>query len=200
MGSTPISSTLPSLTLVIDSPPLQALHRCGALRILERAHREVLVPRSIAEETARSRSIEGPSRVPDLADHPAIVIRDVGDELVDAAGAVLLGESRATKQYRLDAHKIDRPELEVVLLARSLSAVVVAENKAAVRIAGKLSVPVVGTAELLCDLEVRGLLDDAVAAAQAIRATKYLTKDLILLASGTRRRQWRTELALALQR
>jgi predicted nucleic acid-binding protein len=193
VGSNPISSTS-LLTLVVDSPPLQALHRCGALGILVRAHRAVTVPRSIAIETARSRAIEGGGRVPDLADHPALAVRDVADELLTAAGALLVGEVRATTEYRLDGHRIDRPELDVILLARDLGAVALVEDKAAIRVSRKLDVPVVGTAEVLCDLEVRGLLDDAVLAAQAIRATKYLTKDLILLASGTRRRHWQAEL------
>lgn len=190
---------LTSLTLVFDSPPLQALHRCGALALVAEAYAAVVVPESIAAETARSRAIEGMARVPDLTAHPAILTQVVGDELLTAAGALLIGDARATTAYRLDVHKVDRPELEVVLLARQLGAVAVVEDKAAIRVARKLMVPVVGTAHLLCDLEVRGLLDDAVVAAQAIRATKYLTKDLILLASGIRLRQWRKDLA-ALER
>lgn len=185
---------LTTLSLVLDSPPLQALHRCGALALLPGAYAAVVVPRSIADETARSRAIEGADRVPELAEHPGVAIRVVDDETLTAAGAVLLGTVRSTTQYRLDVHRVDRPELEVVLLARQLGAVAVVEDKAALRVAHKLAIPVVGTAQLLCDLERRGLLGDAVTAARTIRATKYLTKDLVLLASGVRLRQWRTEL------
>lgn len=186
--------------MVLDSPPLQALHRCGALALLPGAYAAVVVPQSIADETTRSRAIEGAERVPDLLDHPAIAVQAVGDELLTAAGAVLIGEARATTEYRLDVHKVDRPELEVVLLARQLGAVAVVEDKAAIRVAQKLTIPVVGTAQVLCDLEVRGLLNDAVVAAQAIRATRYLTKDLVLLASGVRLRPWRKGLTPPLHR
>ena len=154
------------------------------------------LPRGVIDETARSRVGQGAERVPDLHQHPAIEACDIDDAALASVGAVFVGQARQTTEYRLDVHRIDRPELEVVLLARQRGGFAVVEDKAALRIAGKLAVPVVGTAELLCDLEVRGLLPDAVAAAQVIRATKYLTKDLILLASGTRRRQWRVPLTL----
>lgn len=185
---------LPLLTLVFDSPPLQALHRCGVLGRLITAHR-VVTPKSVALETARSRDVEGGDRVPDLSEHPDLAVHTVADDLLSSTGAVLIGEARATTQHRLDAHKIDRPELEVVLLARELHAFAVVEDKAALRVASKLAVRVVGVAELLCDLEVRGVLVDAVDAAKAIRATRYHTRDLVLLASGTRRPAWKGGLA-----
>ncbi|HVV84101.1 MAG TPA: hypothetical protein VHE35_13595 [Kofleriaceae bacterium] len=190
---------LTSLSLVFDSPPLQALHRCGALAIAAAAY-DAVVPRSIAEETARSRTIEGEARVPELAAYAGLSVRAVDDELLAEAGAVLIGEARATTEYRLDVHRIDRPELDVLLLARRLGGAALVEDKAAIRVARKLAVPVVGTAQVLCDLERRGLLDDAAAAAKTIRATKYLTKDLVLLASGVRLRPWRSELAAQLHR
>ncbi|MEZ4398759.1 MAG: hypothetical protein R3B06_01980 [Kofleriaceae bacterium] len=177
--------------MVLDSPPLQALHRCGALTILSDAYAAVVVPHAIVEETDRSRIIEGAARVPDLADYPAIARQAVDDRSLASAGAVFVAPMRSTTEYLVGEHKIDRPELEVVLLARDLPAMAVVEDKAAIRVAEKLDVCVVGTAELLYDLELLGFLDDAVAAAQAIRATKYHTNDLQLLASGVRLKRWR---------
>lgn len=192
MGSNPISSTV--LRLVFDSPPLQALHRSGLLDLVARAY-QAAVPISIADETARSREASGPDRVPDLAAHPQIATVEVGDDELRAAGATFLKAHRATSIYTIDGRQIDRPELEAVLLAQRTRAVVVAEDLAAVRTAAGLGVACVGTAELLCDLELRQLIADAVATAKAIRATRYGGDDLVLLASGTRRRTWLVPLA-----
>jgi|JI10StandDraft_1071094.scaffolds.fasta_scaffold17475_1 hypothetical protein len=187
MGSNPISSTV--LRLVFDSPPLQALHRCGLLELVARAY-QAAVPTSIADETARSREASGPDRVPDLAAHPQIAQAEVSDDELARAGARFLKVHRATTVFTIDGRQIDRPELDAVLLARRTGAVVVAEDLAAVRTAAALAVPCIGTAELLCDLELAGHVADAVAAARAIRATRYSGDDLVLLASGTRRRAW----------
>jgi hypothetical protein len=193
VGSNPISSTV--VRLVFDSPPLQALHRCGVLSRVQTTYATVAVPASIAVETARSREASGPERVPDLAGHPAIRAINVDDAELIAAGATFLKAHRSTSIYTIDGRQIDRPELEAVLLARRMAAIVVAEDLAAVRTAAGLNVPCVGTAELVCDLELRRLIDDAVATAQMIWATRYRSDDLKLLASGTWRRSWREPLA-----
>ena len=182
------------MRLVLDSPPLQALHRCGVLSVLAAAYGEIAVPSEVVAETRRSREHVGDAKVPDLAQHPWLTIVEVTDDELTAAGAQLLKAHRATSRFRMGERQVDRPELEVVLVARARAARAVLEDKKGVLCAADAGVAVVGTAELLCDLELRGHVTDAVALAAAVMATGYHTPDLRLLASGSRREPWKTPL------
>ena len=195
MGSNPISSTTTLIRLVLDSSPLQALHRCDVLRLLPAAYAMARVPGGVVAETRLSLATSGPARVPALADLPAIEHEQVGDDELAALGAVFLKEYRATTLYQVKGRQIDRPELEVVALALRHGALAVLEDAAGIRTARDFGVEVVGTAALLCDLEVRGFIADAIACAQQIRQTGYHTHDLQFLASGSKRPPWRAPLS-----
>lgn len=194
MGSNPISSTELTAKLVLDSSPLQALHRCGALSLLSGAYAEVWLPGAVEDETRRSHAELGDGRVPDLDRYPWMRIARFEDDQLAAAGAVVLKAYRATTRYRVGERQVDRPELEAVLLAARLGAFIVIEDNKGLLCARDANVVAIGTADVLCDLETRAHLADATVFAQAIRDTGYHTRDLAYLAGGFRRPHWKRPL------
>jgi hypothetical protein len=170
--------------LVFDSPPLQALHRAGALALLERACDEVCVPGAVADETRASLAASGAARVPELHLYSWIQIFQFTDEELAAAGATPLRERRGTVRYRFGGRQIGRPALEAVLLAARRGGTAVVEDRPGVAGALAAGVPVVDTAWILRDLEARHFLDDAPARARTILATGYFSSSLRALSHG----------------
>jgi predicted nucleic acid-binding protein len=166
--------------LVIDTAPLQALHRADALRVLERAYGEVWVPRAVHFETQRSLvgKSGGPRRVPDLDAHAWIRIGEVDDDEIARAGATLARARRSTHEYHWLGRKIDRPALEAILLAKRLSSPVVMEEARGVDCAREVGVATLCTADVLVALEDAALFDDADARAKAVIATGYDNREL----------------------
>ncbi len=172
--------------LVVDTSPLQALHRCGALALLEPAFEEVWVPEAVRDETRASRAISGAEKVPDLDAHPFIRIGHVGGEELAARGAVEVGRNRGRARFQWMGKNIDRPELEVVALAERLGAVALVEDAKGMRCARARAVPITDSARVLCDLEAAGLIADAAALAKTILATGFYTEELLFLSRGIR--------------
>ena len=146
----------------------------------------VLIPWAVEDETKRSFVGEGPARVPDLGALPEIQMRTLEPSDFDNVGAVLLGNYRATEKFALGERRIDRPELEVVLLARKLNCLAVVEDRKGVGLARSFGLTIATTAQVLVDLENLGALANAMHAAQEIRATRYNHADLVRLANGVR--------------
>jgi predicted nucleic acid-binding protein len=172
--------------MIFDSSPLQALHRASVLALLERAYEQVAIPGAVAAEMRASLAASGPSKVPDLDAYPWLRVHEVSDDEVARAGAIEPRSYRSTTRYRWGAGQINRPELEVLLLAARLGAKAVVEDRQALACAPTAGVEALGVAQLLCDLEERGFLDDAPARASAILATGYFSLDLRVLSHGHR--------------
>lgn len=175
MGSNPISPTL-----VLDTPPLQALHRCDALRLLARAYGEVWVPRAVYEETQRSLSEKsgGSARVPDLEAHAWVRTGDIDEEEIAGAGAAAVRSRRSTQEYQWLGRKIDRPELEAILLAKRLSSPVVLEEARGCSCAHDFGVVTQCAADVLVALEDAKFLTDADVRAKRVLETGYDNREL----------------------
>jgi predicted DNA-binding protein (UPF0278 family) len=73
---------------------------------------------------------------------------------------------------RMLSHAI--PDLEVVVLAKQLDGIVVAEDAGALRAADELGVPTRTTREVLAGLAARGSISDIAAVLSRIEATGYV--------------------------
>jgi predicted nucleic acid-binding protein len=157
--------------------------------MLGRAYDAVFVPGGVEQETRAYFDKEGGARVPDLGAHPWLVIDAVSEDDLAAAGSTLKGPYRDTTRHLFMGRTLDRPDLEVVLSAERHGAVAALEDKKAMACARDRGVALTGTAQLLCALEDRGLLD-AAACAKVVLATGYYTLDLQVLSNGHRLTTW----------
>jgi len=146
----------------------------------------LLLPPAVGEETRGSFLRAGGERVPDLRAHPWIRIGPVGDGALAAFGATLLGPRRHTVEYSWRGFRLDRPELEAVLLAHRAGATLLIEDDGGVRCARLCGVRVTGVAAVLRDLCRAGRLDLAEAGrrARAILETRYHSRELEWLSRG----------------
>jgi len=146
----------------------------------------LLIPSAVEEETRGSFLRAGGEKVPDLVAHPWIRIEPVRDEELAAFGATPLGPRRHTLEYSWRGYRLDRPELEAVLLARRVGATLLIEDDGGLRCARLCGVAVTGVAAVLRDLCRAGRLDLAEAGrrARAILDTRYYSRELEWLSRG----------------
>jgi predicted nucleic acid-binding protein len=170
--------------LVADTSPLQALHRGGALPSLSVLYDAIWLPDAVRIEMVGSLQRSGAAKVPQLAHLPWLRFGNVSDEDLHRVGALHVGPgARARFGVGAPRLRIDRPELEVILLAERLRGVALVEDREGLRLAQMRGVPVVSTADVLTQLDLAGVLP-ARAAAQRILATGYITPQLRALANG----------------
>lgn len=181
MGSNPISPTI-----VLDTSPLQALFRVDVLSQLRGIFARTLVPRAVFDETQASLSLTAAGRVPNLEDFGWIEVRALTDEDIASAGAVPIKARRSSTTYRWLDRRIDRPELEAVLLAKLTAGRALIEDRNGVKCARDSSVPVVSVADLLIELERDHHLGNAAALASKILETGYYSRGLWWLSMGLR--------------
>lgn len=181
MGSNPISPNL-----VADTSTLQGLHRGGALEVLRERGFSLSVPEAVAGETREYFSRIGAARVPDLDSAPWIQRVVMSDAELAASGATLVGSRRGTTEHLWRGRRVQRPELEAILLAKREGATLVIEDARAVRCAELATVPIANVATVLRDLARGGAfsIEEAARRAKAILATGYSGKELEWLSRG----------------
>jgi hypothetical protein len=137
-------------------------------------------------QTRSSREKAGGGKVPDLDAHRWIRVEPVSDQELAAAGAAPVGPRRSSFVYAWNGLKLDRPELEAVLVARRAGVPLLIEDETGVRCARACGVPVTSVAAVLRDLSAAGRMDLAEAGrrARAILETGYFSRELEWLSRG----------------
>jgi predicted nucleic acid-binding protein len=180
---------------VLDTSPLQALHRGGVLGKLPELFERTMLPRAVADETRWSLRKLGGELVPDLDACPAIdvcavsndVLRALMVSLFQAYGLRNQGRRPVSRrvpvvveyQGKLFAwsgkmqltHAI--PDLEVVSLAKQVGGTAIVDDRRALRAADDLGVRSLTTREVIAELEAHGCIDDGRDVIDRIERTDY---------------------------
>ncbi len=180
---------------VLDSSPIQALHRGAVLSHLGTLFERPMLCRSVADETTWSHRKCGPKLVPDLKAHPELAVCAVSNDVLRATMVTLFrvydhrnfgrrasknppevveyqGKFYAWVGKKILTHSI--PDLEVVVLAKQLSGVVIADDGRLIRAAADLQVATMTTREVIASLVSAGAIADASAVLAKIEATGYV--------------------------
>lgn len=165
---------------VLDTSPLQALHRAGVLTALRELYPGgIYLPGSVDAQTRSALASFGPALVPSLDELTWIRSRVVSEEALNAHMSPPAERPRRAREKRtagLQCHgySIDREEFEVVVLALDLGAVAITDDHSGLRAAFHLGVPTETTYEVLVALSGAHLVDAQVPDLLArIKATGY---------------------------
>ena len=149
---------------------------------MESAYERTAVPRAVAELTSSSRTPQNAASVPSLGEVPWILVENVVDSALADAGAVYVKPGKSSETWSWHGKTLGRPEIEVVVLAKRNAATAVVENSAAMACARAEGVTIASIADILRDLEARGLIDDSGRRAKQILDTGYHSRGLETLA------------------
>jgi hypothetical protein len=180
---------------VLDTSPLQALHRGGVLGELPDLFERTMLPRAVADETRWSLRKLGGGLVPDLDACAALDVCAVSNDVLRALMVSLFQSYQRRNQGRRPTsrrvpvvveyqgklfawsgklqltHAI--PDLEVVSLAKQVGGIAIVDDRRALRAADDLGVRSLTTREVIAELEAHGSIPDGQRVLDRIELTDY---------------------------
>jgi predicted nucleic acid-binding protein len=180
---------------VLDTSPLQALHRGGVLAKLPDLFDRTMLPRAVADETRWSLRKLGAKLVPDLDACEALAVCAVSNDVLRALMVSLFQAYERRNQGKRTAlrrvpevveyqgklfawsgkmqltHAI--PDLEVVSLAKQVGGTAIVDDRRAMRAADDLGVRSLTTREVIAELEAHGSIHDGRHVLDRIELTHY---------------------------
>jgi hypothetical protein len=180
---------------VLDTSPLQALHRGGVLGKLPELFDRTMLPLAVADETRWSLRKLGGALVPDVDTCEALEVCGVGKDVLRALMVSLFqayeqrnqGRRPTSKRVPLVVeyqgklfawsgkmqltHAI--PDLEVVSLAKQVGGTAIVDDRRAMRAADDLGVRSLTTREVIAELEAHGSIADGKGVIDRIELTDY---------------------------
>jgi len=154
-----------SRPIVSDAGPLIAFARAGLLDLLQRVTRRLVIPEAVHHEVV----VQGTGRP--------------GAAALDAAGWVVTQRVRDTAAAEALAETLGAGERDAIELCRETGACLLADGRAARREASALSIPLIGTLDILDEAKertivplVRPVLDRLIRTGFRLKRTLYDAK------------------------